>query len=186
MTLLSSILISIVGAVTAAVIIAKVLSALRLRTEKNKEAHKISIKPSVSFYLKNFESIDTNQDEIYVKNTGQGKAVNISIKDFYHPDEKNWCFKFQRVSLLDPGEEKAVDFDFIVGAHKAANKTDQLWVFDTNHDHDFAAQIAISYCDIEKNVYNKNITIGKENKKQSSRKRRLQQIQIVMSQSQRK
>ncbi len=184
MTQLSSILIVFVGLVAIAVIIARIRTVLRLQIEKKKEAHRISIKPSVAFYLKNPESIDYNKNEIYIKNTGQGKAVNISISDFYHPDEKDWHFKFQEINLLDPGDERVVDFDFIVGVHKASNKTDQLWVFDPNHDHDFAAIVVISYCDIEENSYNQTITIGEENKKQSSRKRHLQQIQIAMSQSQ--
>lgn len=181
---LSSILVVIAGLVAVDVTIARIRTALRLRTEKKQEAHRISINPSVTFYLKKPDSIDTNKNEICIKNTGRGKAVNIAINDFYHPDEKDWYFKFQGISLLDPGEEKTVCFDFFVGAHKASNKIDQLWVFDPNHDHDFVAIVVISYCDIEENSYNQTITIGEENKKQSSRKRHLQQIQIAMSQSQ--
>jgi hypothetical protein len=181
MTQLGLILISIVGAVAIVIIITKIRAALRLRAEKKKEVHRLSIKPSVSFYLKKTESINTI-NEICIKNTGNGKALNISISDFYNPDEKDWYFKFQEISLLDPGEEKTVDYDFFVGTHKAVNKTDQVWMFDPEHDHDFAAQVIISHWDIEENPYKQTISIGEENK--SSRKRHLQQIQIAMSQSQ--
>ncbi|MCP3899574.1 MAG: hypothetical protein GY707_07670 [Desulfobacteraceae bacterium] len=185
MTQLSSVFIIIAGVITVGIIITKTRTALRLKAEEKQEAHRISIKPSVSFYLKKHESVSTN-NEMCIKNTSKGKAVNISIQDFHHPDEKDWCFKFQKINLLDPEEEKVIDFDFFAGAHKAANKTDQLWVFDPDHDHDFASKVVISYFDIEENAYNQTITIGQENKKQSSRKRHLQQIQIAMAQAKRR
>jgi hypothetical protein len=182
MSKLILILISIFGVIAVAVIISKFRTALKLRTEKNLEARRQSIKPSLSFYLKKPESLNPNKKEICIKNTGLGKAENISINDFYHPEEKDWCFKFQKISQLDPDEEKTVDFDFIVRDYKASNKNDQLWMFDPEHGHDFAARIIISYCDIEKNAYDQTITIGEENKKQNSKKLQLQLIQRDMSQ----
>ncbi len=185
MTQLSSIFIIIIGVIAVCIIITKTRTALRLKAEEKQEVHRISIKPSVSFYLRKYESVSIG-NEICIKNTSKGKAVNISIQDFHHPDEKDWCFKFQEINLLDPGEEKVIDFDFFAGVHKASNKIDQLWVFDPDHDHDFAATVDITYCDIKENSYNQTITIGQENKKQSSRKRHLQQIQIAMAQTKRR
>ena len=51
-------------------------------------------------------------------------------------------------------------------------------------DHDFAARVVISYCDIEEKAYTQTITIGKENKKRSSRIHHLQLIQEAMSRKQ--
>ncbi len=159
--------------VAAAVIIAKIQAALKLQKNKKREARKHSIKPSVSFYLK--------KDKIYLKNSGLGRAINISISDFYHPEEKEWRFKFQGINLLDPGEEKAIEFNFLVSTYEASNKTDQLWIFDPDHDHDFAARVIISYCDIDKNSFKQTIIIGEEKKKQNSKIRNLQLIQKAMS-----
>jgi len=86
--------------------------------------------------------------------------LNISIKDFHHPEEKNWIFKFEKIRALDPGDVKAVDFKFIVAAIEASNKFDQLWMFDPVHDHDFASEVFLSYCDIDGNRHEKTITIG--------------------------
>lgn len=181
MTQLSSILLAIAGAVAAVILITRVRAALKLRVQKKQAARRRSIEPSISFYLKKSESLNLNKNEMCVKNTGCGKAINVSISDFYHPEEKDWHFKFQGISMVDPNEEKAVDFDFIVDTYKASNKTDQLWMFDPEHDHDFAARIDISYCDIDENVFKRTITIGEDNKNQSSRMQRLQLIQKAMS-----
>ncbi len=182
MTQLSLILLCIAVVVVTVVIIIRVRAGLKLQAEKKKENHRRAIKPSVDFYLKKPDALSSSKNEICIKNTGHGKAINISISDFYHPEKKDWRFKFNEISQLDPGEEKAVDFIFFVGDYKASNKTDQLWMLDPDHSHDFAARIVISYCDIEKKAYNQTITIGEDKKTQDTKMNRLQLIQKVMAQ----
>ncbi|MCP3873551.1 MAG: hypothetical protein GY699_10415 [Desulfobacteraceae bacterium] len=174
-------LLGIAGAVAGTVIIIRLRAALRKRSQKKQKAHRRSIKPSISFYLKKPESMIPNKHEICTKNIGRGAAVDVAIDDFYCPEEKDWHFKFQGISLLDLGEEKVVDFDFYVSTYKAANKTDQLWMFDPDHDHDFAAKIVLSYYDIEKNAYSQTITIGENKRNKSKRLQRLKLIQKAMS-----
>ena len=186
MSLFILILIGFSAAVAVVVIGARVYRVRRARLDAKPKTRRHVNKPSVSFYLKKPGASTPNKKEICLKNTGRGKAIDISIGDFYHPDEKNWRFKFQEISLLDPGEEKAVDFNFFAGAWEASNKTDQLWMFDPDHDHDFAARIVVSYCDVEKNAYEEVITIGEKKKKPHAKIRQLQMIQEAMSREKKK
>ena len=168
--------ISIVVIAMGAILTIKVRAVFKVNAQEKRKAHQQAIKPSLSFFLKKSESMNADKSEIRILNTGKGPAIDIQIDDVYYPEEKNWFFKFQRIDLLDRGTEKSVEFDFFVGSYKASNKTDQMWMFDPDHDHDFAVQIVLSYYDIERNAYSQTITIG-ENKKNT--KKKLQRLQLI-------
>ncbi len=143
------------------VVIYKVWTAIKHRTKKQLETHRLSIEPSLSFSVIRYPSAKTEDATIYIKNIGQGKAVDIVVNDFRHPKEKDWCFKFKKIVSLDPGEEKKVDFDFLVGEQKAFNKHDQLWMFDIGHDHEFVAHVVIYFSDSENYTYSQKNILGK-------------------------
>ncbi len=168
------IIVAILSVVALIFIIKKVRTKLHIRAAKKRAARKSAIEPSVTFYLKKGEPLNQEDRKICIKNTGQFRAINISIKDFHHPEEKNWVFKFEKIPALDPGEEKTVDFKFIVAEIEASNRFDQLWMFDPAHDHDFAAKVILSYHDIDGNRIEKTITIGKNKKSKISRQKLIQ------------
>ena len=161
MTILSSFIIGIAVVFIAAIIIYKGWAAIKQRARKRKEVHRLSIEPSLSFYVNGSISPTSSETRICIKNIGPGKAMDISIIDFHHPEEKDWHFKFQNIAKLDPDEEIKVDYEFLVGEQHASNKYDQLWMFDPEHDHDFVAEVVICFSDIEGNSYSQTNLLGK-------------------------
>jgi hypothetical protein len=152
-----------------------------LLAAEKQHARKQAIQPCLTFYLKKPTPSDSFSPAPCIANTGHGKAVHIAIHDFYSPEEKQWRFTFHKIDTLEPGEEIVVDFDFYAGKFRAANKQEQLWMFDPDHDHDFAAAIMIDYQDIDQNLHTQTIVIGEENKNQTLRKQRLWMIRNAMT-----
>lgn len=159
--------------VTGFILTFKIKNAMRQREKKKNADRKLAIQPDISFYLKKSVPPESDPSQLVIKNIGKGKAVNIVIKDFHHPEEKDWCFKFSATDELDPGMEAIIDAQFFVGEYKASNSADQLWMFDPDHDHDFATIIKISYKDIDENVHSQTITIGENKKSQKINKLKL-------------
>jgi len=159
----------IAAAIALIIIIKKGRTEFIKRAVIKRNARKFAIEPSLTFYLKSGDSSNKEDRRICIQNTGRGRALNVSIKDFHHPDEKDWTFKFEKTLTLEPNEEKKIDFKFIVGDYEASNKFEQLWMFDPAHDHDFASNIVLSCFDIDGNRYNKTITIGENKKPKVSR-----------------
>ncbi len=164
MSTLLYILIGIVLTVLALIILFKCYVTIKRFNKKRAETHRLSIQPSLSFYISKNESDPC----LVLKNTGLGKAINIHMNDFFHPKEKAWQFIFQDIDSLDPDKEKKIEYTFFVGEQKAFNKSDLLWMFDPEHDHDFTAEINIQFSDIEKNTYRQKIAIGKDGHKPGS------------------
>jgi len=159
----------IAGAIALIIFIKKGRTEFIKRAVIKQKVRKLAIEPSLTFYLKSGGSSDKEDRIICLQNTGRGRALNVTIKDFHHPDEKDWTFKFEKTLTLEPGEETEIDFKFIVGDYKASNKFEQLWMFDPAHDHDFASNIVLSYFDIDGNGYNNTITIGEDKKPKVNR-----------------
>lgn len=166
----------IVGAIALIIIIKKGRAEFIKRAVIKRKTRKLAIEPSLIFYLKSGDSSNKQDRRICLQNTGRGRAFNVSIKDFHHPDEKDWTFKFEKTLTLEPSEETEIDFKFIVGDYKTSNKFEQLWMFDPAHDHDFASNIVLSYFDIDGNRYNKTITIGENKKPKVSRSKLIQTV----------
>lgn len=170
------IIVAIAGAIALIIIIKKGRTEFIKRAVIKQKARKSAIEPALSFYLKIGDPSNKEEQKICLQNTGCGRALNISIKDFHHPDEKDWTFKFEKPLSLEPGEETEIDFKFIVGDYEASNKFEQLWMFDPAHDHDFASNIILSYFDIDGNRYNQTITIGENKKPKVSRSELIQTV----------
>ncbi len=181
MNLLSIIILSVALAIVIGIIFTKLKTTIRQRTQRKQELRRQAIKPQVTLYLEKDDSQETEKAILFMESTGVETAMGISIHDFHNPEENQWHFRFKKTDQLEPGEKKAIEFDFYVGEYKAANKTEQLWMFDPDHDHDFAAQILIDFFDIDGNAYSNTIVIGENDKNQSARKRRQQVIQAAMS-----
>lgn len=164
---------------TGLILAFKIKNRLRQRAKKKNAARKLAIQPEILFYLKKSVSTELETSKLVVKNRGSGKAKNIIVKDFHHPDEKDWCFRFSEINELDPDMEADVDAEFYVGDYKASNTADQLWMFDPDHDHDFAAIIKLSYEDIDNTPYSQTITIGENKQRQKINKLAL--IKDIMS-----
>lgn len=161
MTVLTSLIICIAMVSIAVIVIYKGWAAIQQRAWKQVEVHRLLIEPSLTFYVKELNPSTASEKRVYIKNIGKGKAIDIMINDFYHPKEKDWHFIFQKLALIDPGEEIKIDYNFFVGEQKAFNKYDLLWMFDLEHDHDFVAKVVICFSDIEGNRYSQTNIIGK-------------------------
>lgn len=157
-------------------IIKRARTKLEFLASQKRDARKSSIKPDLAFYLKISGSQNYEDSMLLIRNTGRGRAIDISIDDFHHPQEKDWRFKFREISTLDRDSEISVDFNFFAGIYKASNKFEQLWMFDPDHDHDFASTITLSYFDIDKNRYEKTITIGEDKAPKKSRSKLIQNM----------
>ncbi len=157
MSILSSLIIGVVITLFAVFFFYKAWMALKRQARRKIEQHRLSIEPSLSFSIKEKGS---SKPDVCVKNIGKGTALKVEIQDFHHPLEKNWHFKFQKIERLDSGQEAIVEFDFLVCDQKANNKTDLLWMFDPDHDHDFVAKLVLCFSDIEENSYRQTNRIG--------------------------
>ncbi len=155
-----NIFISLILGIIAVLLSFKAWAAIKKQIKKQKETHRLSIEPSISFYIEGEPPSEPAKYNIFLKNIGNGIASNIEIKDFHHPKEKAWCFNFQKIPSLKPDEKTKLDYTFYVGEQKAFNKHDQLWMFDPDHDHDFIAEIVINFSDIDGNNYRQTNHIG--------------------------
>ncbi len=181
MNLFAIIILCIVLTIVVGIIFKKTKTAMQQRSEEQRKFRQRSIEPSITFYLEKSDPKRPENGSLHIENTGAGTATGLTIQDFHNPEENQWHFRFKTIGQLEPGEKKTIEFDFYVGEYKAANKTEQLWMFDPDHDHDFAAQIVIDFFDIDGNAYSNTIVIGENDKSQSTRKRRQKQIQAAMS-----
>lgn len=181
MSLFSTLIICTILAFAGLIILKKMQIKKAAYATEQKRIRKQSIKPSLSICLKKQTCASPGHSTLCIENNGLGRAADIIIHDFYNPEEKDWHFKFNEMGQLDPGEEKTVDFDFYAGGYRAANKHEQLWMFDPDHEHDFAAHIKIDYRDIDGHDYTQTIIIGRENENQTLRKKRLWMIRNAMS-----
>lgn len=175
------ILTGLVVIIAGLIIYQKIKFKLKLKAKQKQKARIAAIKPEILFYLKEQNTQGKGSVEIALKNSGFGPALDIEIEDFHHPEEKDWHFKFQNIDRLDPGQESSVEFEFYVGEYKAANKTEQLWMFDPDHDHDFAARLTVSFTDMDHHHYKTVIIIGEDKKDSSKKVGRYQLIQDIMA-----
>lgn len=152
MTLLLYLLIGFIALIIGILLFFKLKWTVYQWNQDRKKRRLNAVQPSILF------SVESKS--ICLENTGKGPALDIQIKDFHHPDETAWYFKFSSVDSLAPGRSVFVDFDFFVDDLKAANKTDLLWMFDPDHDHEFTARIEIEFQDSENRAYIQTHQIG--------------------------
>lgn len=181
MILFFLLIVTILLIIASVMIFKKRQAVLKRKAREKHDAHLSAIKPNLSFYLGITETSGSKPNCLCVENIGRGDACGIAIHDFYHPDEKEWRFTFKGIDRLAPGETAIVDFSFLVGEIAADNILDQLWMFDPDHDHDFAARIVIDFFDAEQNPYSQTFVIGEAKKKKQTRKHQLQIIRQAMS-----
>jgi len=156
-----NIIFGILAAFACIFLVYKLWSFIKRRVKEKQQAHRLSIQPILKFYANQSTMMMPGESGAYLANIGNGTAMDITIKDFHHPKEKDWHFIFQKFDSLEPGQDLPVNFDFLVADKKASNKNDMLWMFDPEHDHDFMAQVMISFVDVEGNRYRQTNQMGK-------------------------
>lgn len=161
MSILVTIILGFTGFCLAVFVFFRVKRFLRDLSRKKAEARRTAILPFLEFSLTSFDKQGESKNGLSLKNSGSGRAMDIQIKDFHHPDETAWHFQFEVGETLEPGHELPVNFEFYVGDQKASNKADLLWMFDSEHDHDFIAEIDIRFVDIDQYRYRQITRIGK-------------------------
>ena len=105
-----NIIFGILAAFACIFLVYKLWSFIKRRVKEKQQAHRLSIQPILKFYANQSTMMMPGESGAYLANIGNGTAMDITIKDFHHPKEKDWHFIFQKFDSLEPGQDLPVNF----------------------------------------------------------------------------